>query len=459
MKKNIFAAALGLILLTGYPAPTSAQENYAFPQHTKYTTGVIKPNHLSQQQFDSYVQSYYDQWKARFIVYADGNAKKKAYVYYNIDGFFDSAWLSVSEGQGYGMLITAFMAGYDPEAQDVFNALYRYCLTYPSRFSPDLMAWQQIKMPDGSIGVEKYSQDSAIDGDLDIAYALLLAHKQWGSDGEVNYKEEAIKRMRAVQDKCVAYDAQTDTYMLKLGDWVDNKQPGDDDPELSDARYTKSFRNSDIMTNHFKVFERFEREHAAQTGSGTEYADKWAAIGASQYKLLEYQMKNTETKNTGLLPDFMVKDEKNNVYKASPPRFLEDPNDGAYNWNSCRVPWRLAMSYILDSDKTWYNELTTINKWIKTTSKGKPENIMAGYAINGQVLRQYEGGKFIDPTTDRAFTAPFIVSGMVNMNNQAWINKLWDNLQTTNPKDDFYFGSNIKMLSLIAATGNWWSPY
>ena len=33
--------------------------------------------------------------------------------------------------------------------------------------------------------------DSATDGDLDIAYSLLLAHKQWGSNGTVNYLKEA----------------------------------------------------------------------------------------------------------------------------------------------------------------------------------------------------------------------------------------------------------------------------
>jgi len=33
--------------------------------------------------------------------------------------------------------------------------------------------------------------DSAADGDLDIAYALLLADRQWGSCGTVNYLLEA----------------------------------------------------------------------------------------------------------------------------------------------------------------------------------------------------------------------------------------------------------------------------
>ena len=34
---------------------------------------------------------------------------------------------------------------------------------------------------------------SATDGDMDIAYSLLLADNLWGSHGKINYKEEAIR--------------------------------------------------------------------------------------------------------------------------------------------------------------------------------------------------------------------------------------------------------------------------
>ena len=39
---------------------------------------------------------------------------------------------------------------------------------------------------------------NAIDGDLDIAMALLMADRQWGSDGRWNYRQEALDTIAAV---------------------------------------------------------------------------------------------------------------------------------------------------------------------------------------------------------------------------------------------------------------------
>ena len=58
-----------------------------------------------------------------------------------------------------------------------------------------------------TIGNYSGGDGSATDGDVDIALALLIAAKQWGensgimtSDGELNYKEEALKYIRAMVD-------------------------------------------------------------------------------------------------------------------------------------------------------------------------------------------------------------------------------------------------------------------
>ena len=34
--------------------------------------------------------------------------------------------MSVSEGHGYGMMLVAYMAGYDSEAQAIFDNLFRF---------------------------------------------------------------------------------------------------------------------------------------------------------------------------------------------------------------------------------------------------------------------------------------------------------------------------------------------
>ena len=42
---------------------------------------------------------------------------------------------------------------------------------------------------------------SATDGDMDIAYSLLLADKQWGSDGEIDYLKQGKKVIDAIMER------------------------------------------------------------------------------------------------------------------------------------------------------------------------------------------------------------------------------------------------------------------
>lgn len=91
-----------------------------FPQHVHYIAGIIKPNHLSQQQLDKTVSRFYTRWKERYV--NSGCDKGQNYIWFERPGNKQC----VSEGQGYGMLIVALMAGFDPSAKATFDGLYRY---------------------------------------------------------------------------------------------------------------------------------------------------------------------------------------------------------------------------------------------------------------------------------------------------------------------------------------------
>ena len=76
----------------------------------------------------------------------------------------------------------------------MFDGLYLFFRDHPSQHDPDLMAWRQM-------GDCASSDDpnSASDGDLNIAFGLLLAHAQWGSGGTINYRAEALKVLAAIR--------------------------------------------------------------------------------------------------------------------------------------------------------------------------------------------------------------------------------------------------------------------
>src|ERR1700744_4614525 len=91
-----------LFFLLTIAAPASfAQAKRPFPQHVKYFAGTIKPDNQSQVQLDNAVRSFYTQWKGRYIKNVPG--KVESYVWFEGKG----GKQCVSEGQGYGMVITA----------------------------------------------------------------------------------------------------------------------------------------------------------------------------------------------------------------------------------------------------------------------------------------------------------------------------------------------------------------
>jgi hypothetical protein len=149
---------------------------------------------------------------------------------------------------------------------------------------------------------------------------------------------------------------------------------------------------------------------------------------------------------TGLLPDFITS--PLDSPRPAPGGFLENPSDGQYSYNACRDPWRIALGFLVNGDgraRTIARRMTT---WIRATTGGNPDEILPGYRLDGGSLgRDY---------FDNAFVAPFGVAAMVDASNQTWLNSVWDAVIANS--DGGYYADTIAMLSLIAMSGNWWSP-
>ena len=75
-----------------------------FPHHTVYWRGTIRPSHKTQAELDSEVVEFYRVWKKRYLRTATPG---ELYVAANAEHTFESSKTrAVSEGHGYGMLIT-----------------------------------------------------------------------------------------------------------------------------------------------------------------------------------------------------------------------------------------------------------------------------------------------------------------------------------------------------------------
>jgi endo-1,4-beta-D-glucanase Y len=360
---------------------------------------------------DDSVRTFYKAWKHRYI--RKGCNAAEFYVWF--EGLDTHNKQCVSEGQGYGMIITALMAGADTAAQTTYNGLYRYYKAHPSKTDAYLMAWAQKK------DCRNLDGTSATDGDMDIAYSLLLADAQWGSNGTINYREEGRRMINAIMQKEI--NQRTFSVLISNSSEHDSKDYFD-------------MRTSDFMPSHFRTFRDI---------SGNP---DWYKVIDNNYKLFKY-LQDTYSPEAGLFPDFIT----NIGQKAKPakPHYLETRHDGVYNYNACRIPWRIATDFIVNGDPRAADIVGKINRWIRSTTKGNPDNISAGYSLAGEDLkhRYYEALCFI---------GPFSVAAMVDKDNQAWLNKLWDYMVNFRLNGFDYYDNSIKMINMIILSGNYWTP-
>jgi endo-1,4-beta-D-glucanase Y len=397
-----------LILFIFFNSPLFAQNpQKPFPQHLKYFSGTIKPNHLTQIQLDNTVKIFYTQWKKRFI--KNTPAKAESYVWFeNKD-----KKQCVSEGQGYGMIIVSLMAGYDASAKHTYDNLYRYFKAHPTGKSKHLMAWAQYA------NGKSTDNTSASDGDMDIAYSLLLADRQWGSKSEINYLEEA----KAVINAIMQYEINHKIWTVLLSDGIE-----------SESKDYFATRSSDFMPSHFKAFEQATHDN------------RWDKVVDAGYKLFKV-MQDNYSPDAGLIPDFIVN--LNKKPKPAPANFLESPYDGYYNYNACRDPWRLATDYLLTGDKRSKQIVDKINRWIRSTTNNDTYNLSAGYTLAGNDIKH----RYFEALS---FVAPFAVAAMVDEKNQIWLNKVWDYLVVFKMKDYDYYDNSIKLMDMIIVSGNYW---
>jgi endo-1,4-beta-D-glucanase Y len=378
-----------------------------FGNHAQPYAGGLLPSHKTAAQRDATTKSYYTAWKKKYVKQGCGTGR------YYVKTFMSDSQ-TVSEAHGFGMVITALMAGADPDAKKIFDGMHSYFKAHQSKTTPYLMAWSQ-----DSSCKDNQGPDSATDGDLDIAYALLLADQQWGSSGAINYKSEAKKVIAAIKA-----GETTSSYFVNLGDWSG-----------STGTFGDATRTSDFMPGHFTSF-------AAATGDAT-----WTSIASHSYDMVS-TLQSTYAPSTGLLPDF-VKTPRSP--KPAPAHYLEGADDGKYSWNACRDPMRLAMHYLTTGDPRAKAAAKKINTWIRGKTGGNPDNIRAGYTLSGSPLADSD-------YLTMAFAAPIAVGAMVDgaSSNQTWVNKLWDSV--ADMPSEGYYEDTLKMLGLIAMSGNWWSP-
>ncbi|KJK33160.1 licheninase [Lentzea aerocolonigenes] len=400
MRKTLHALALAAVTATSLISTAAAA-----PAATPYVPGTLRPS-ADQATQDAALMKYWNFWKTNFLSTKCGSG---TYAVLSKDA--DHAY--VAEGEGYGMTIAAMMGSKDTQARAIFDGILKFVKAHPSVNNKDLHAAEQdanCKSVNGS--------DSATDGDLEIAYGLLIADKVWGSSGSVNYLAEAKRVINAIKKS----EVNSSSHYMLLGDWG------------NDAEYKNSSRSSDWMPGHFRAF-------AKATGDST-----WTTIRTTHENAIT-KLQSQYASSTGLLPDFVVN--TNSTPKPAPANFLEGQYDGAYSWNACRDPWRLGADAITADGSAAKAQVRKMNSWIQTKTGGDPAKIGSGYKLSGSATESGE---------HPCFTAPFAVAAMTDPGSQAWLDKLFTQITKFSPDKTDYYGTGITLQVLIILSGNFVAP-
>ena len=417
MQKKIPGIALLVIFVVAGATPsfTSAEipPVRPFPQHVRYAPGTIKPD-FPQTTLDNDVRTFFDRWKADYLVSA-GTAPNGTPMYRIIHSKA-APQKTVSEGQGYGMIIMALMAGYDPDARSILDGLWAFARRHPSSVNHRLMAWQVPEDPDTGI-------DAAFDGDADMAYALLMADKQWGSNGAVNYLQQAKQLLAAIMESMIGPQSR----LPMLGDWISREGP-------PYSQYTP--RSSDFMPDHFRCWYEITKDSV------------WLQVLQATQAAIS-QVQTDYSPQTGLLPDFLVPVSATDHHlKPAPPNFLEGPDDGHYEYNAGRDPWRIGTDALLNNDAVSLAQTRKIADWIYTATNGQAQKIKDGYFLDGRPLRP-------DDDFTSFFAAPFGVAAMTRPAYQAFVNDIYTHVKQ---RHEDYYEDSVTLLCMLVMTGNFWAP-
>lgn len=375
--KNLLLITVAFLCLKSYA------QKQPFPANVVFNNGLMPSAKNSQD-----AKNNYDTWKTNFVeACSNGRYRVK----------FDSSWETVSEGIGYGMLLSVYMAD-----KTLFDGLWLY---YKDNVNSNKVMNWKINGCSGTIG-----QNGATDAELDAAFALIVADYQWTSTGNVNYKNDAAALISAIKN----HEVEANTYVLKPGDQFGGSQ-------ITNPSY--------FSPAYYRAFGTFTNDTAF-----------WNQVAAKSYTIIN----NNLTQNNaagGLVSDWC---EASGAYSSQAGGYA---NGGKmYTYDAARTPWRITVDYLWygNADAKAYAKKSS--DFVRVTLGGS-SNIKDGYNQNGSVSGQWHNATFV---------GAFACAAMGG-ENQNHLDASYTDLKNLNEPNS-YFNHTLKTLYSFLLTGNFYLP-
>jgi endo-1,4-beta-D-glucanase Y len=403
-----------MIVLAFLSSARAEGEKMPFPHGVTYPFG-IKPTNHTQAEMNADTLQMWQAWRAKYVV-SEGAGGNLRVTKYGPKG------TTVSEGIGYGMLISVYIARPDNSGRSDFDALYRYYL-------------DKVKIKDGInyglmaglVGGDGVILDNwvAPDGDIDAAFALLVADQQWGSTGPINYRQGALD----IIAQLMQYSINKPSFIVSRGEF--------------ESSFTMS---SYQIVSYFAQF-------AAASGDA-----RWLDVVDNGYKMYDYFLNLNPA--TGLTPYCLYTkgygplpyEEKGRAYTG---RHYD------FSFDACRTPWRVGLDYLWHG--TAHSPLARAlpdvqTKWAERVTGGDPQMMQSRYTLDGTPHPKAFTGN------QRNMITPMATAAMVDASNQAWLNTLYAWMRQQVPGERFeengasahanYFEDTVLMINMLIVTGN-----
>ncbi|MCC9168083.1 glycosyl hydrolase family 8 [Pontibacter harenae] len=325
--------------------------------------------------------SEYDRWKRTQVVACNEGLRVIS----------DPASETKVEGIGFGLLLAAYA-----KDKPTFDGILRFYNSKRSARAANMMAWSVT-----CSGV--IDPGSATDGDLDVAFALVVASKHWGN----TYLDAAKDILQIIKTRLIVQCnvGGESIYILAPG-------------------YSNGAWGGCGMTDLMYHTPTFFRVFASVTGDNI-----WEELADDTYTLLKAGAHPT----TGLVPDWQT--------ASGTPG--PGGRAGYFGYDACRAPWRITLDFL-------WNGNTEAEAWTKKVSgwanQVGPANIVDGYNLDG-TPRGTNG-------LNSAFLGGFTVASMSHSQEQ--VDRFGTELSKL--RDTYWFNINTRVLYLFTLTGNFWNP-
>lgn len=239
---------------------------------------------------------------------------------------------TVSEGIGYGMLITLFAGDID-----AFNSLWYYSKGYRDyRGGHNLTPWRTGTYSYDAL-VQQANASSATDADLDIATSLILAYYMTQNPAYLN---DAIAIATSIWELEIS-----PTFMIYSGNMATWKKE------------TSAYNLSYFSPIAIKLFALVDPNHP------------WQNVLDKMYTY----MQTVQAAGPGMLPDWsdvngVAIDPKNGSATKTYWRFFHE---------AVRIPWRIAWDYYWTQDTRAQQVLAGMNNFISSKTGGDPTKLSA----------------------------------------------------------------------------------